>query len=118
MMLAKKTGGLCMFGIELLGGKIADRSSSSTAFYPRSAKYFYDIFAFCTSSLNVSDISFWAKSLFDAIYNPDTDTVFVGFIIPKLRHHLHAYYGKNKDRLLKIKHEYDTYGTMDFPQGI
>jgi hypothetical protein len=118
MEIAQKINGLCLFGVELLGGKISDVSWSNTAFYPRSANFFYDIFAFCASSIDVSDINFWVKTIFDQTYNPTTDTVFVGFPVPKLKNHLNAYYGKNKDRLVQIKQKYDTYGVMDYPQGI
>ena len=118
MEAAQKINGFCLFGVELLGGKISDISSSSTAFYPRTAKFFYDFFAYCASSGDVSDISFWVKSSFDQTYNPDSDTVFVGFPIPKLKDHLHAYYGKNKNELLEIKQKYDSHGVMNFPQGI
>ena len=115
---SKKINGLCLFGIELLGGKIAERSSSATAFYPRQAQFFYDLFAFCDSYINFLDIEAWVKNTFNHIYNPITDNVFVGFPIPKLKNHLNAYYGKNKTRLLKIKQKYDTFGVMNFPQGI
>jgi Berberine and berberine like len=119
MKIARKINGLCLFGIELLGGKISNIPSSNTAFYPRTAKFFYELFAYCASSSDVSNISFWVKSVFDRIYDPETDTIFVGFPIPELKkNHLYAYYGKNKDRLLHIKQKYDTYGVMNYPQGI
>ncbi|AYV85164.1 MAG: hypothetical protein Satyrvirus5_29 [Satyrvirus sp.] len=118
MDAAQKINGLCLFGIELLGGKISEVPPSGTAFYPRNANFFYDLFAYCASSLDVGDITAWVKTTFDVIYNPKTDNVFVAFPIPKLENHLDAYYGKNKNRLIGIKHKYDTYGVMNYPQGI
>lgn len=118
MEIAKKQPGLYLFGIELLGGKISDVKPSETAFYPRRAKYFYDIFTFCESSNDVDYIKTWTKNTFNRIYDPVDNTVYVGFQIPNLKNHLHAYYGKNKDRLIEVKHKYDPFGVMNYPQGI
>ena len=115
---AKQLNGLYLFGVELLGGKISVRSPSDTAFYPREANFFYDIFAFCQSSLDINNLSLWVTEFFNHTYNQVTDTVFVGFPIPNLPKHLEAYYGTNKNRLISIKEKYDTYGVMNYPQGI
>lgn len=118
MELAQKLNGLFLFGIELLQGKISSVPSSETAYYPRVDKFFYDVFAFCASTLDLTDITQWTDNIFNTSYNPNTDTVFVSWIIPKLKNHLDAYYGGNKNRLINIKHKYDTFGVMDYPQGI
>lgn len=118
MNRARSINGLCLFGIELLGGKISEKPSSEAAFYPRQADFFYDIFAYCQSSLDFSDINLWVKEFFDTTYNPNTDNVFIGFQIPNLVDHLTAYYGNNKYRLIDIKNKYDPFGVMNYPQGI
>lgn len=116
--LAQNLPGTYIFSIDLLGGRISQRSSDETAYYPRSANYFYDIFTFSTNSLDVDTITTWASETFETIYQPVQDTVFVGFQIPGLPNHLHAYYGNNSERLIEVKNEYDPNGVMDFPQGI
>jgi len=114
----KNINALYLFGIELLGGKIADKSSEESAFYPRSAKFFYESVAYCESSLDYCYINGWSTSIFNHIYDPHTDNVFVGFPIPGLKNHMQAYYGKNKQRLIQIKKQIDPSNVMRYPQGI
>lgn len=110
--------GLYLFCIELLGGKIKDKSSKESAFYPRKAKYFYDIFIYAESNLDVENITKWSESTFEKFYNHEKDTVFVGFPIVGLKNHEYAYWNKNAKKLRKIKRKYDPLGIMNYPQGI
>ena len=115
---ARQLSGTFLVAVDLLGGKIAEKSSTASAYWPRHASYFYELFAVGESSLDVTDLNAWTTDLFDHLYNINTDTVFVGFIIPKLKHHLEKYYGGNRFRLLEIKEKYDPQGVLNFNQGI
>lgn len=114
----KDQPGIHLFGLEILGGQISCKRPNESAFIARDAQFFVDIFAYCRSSVDYEEINNWTRELFDLLYRPQRDYVFLGFPIPQLPRHLEAYYGQNRFRLLKIKQQYDPDGIMDFPQGI
>lgn len=115
---ARQLNGTFIFATDLLGGKIARKPENYSAYYPRQASFFYEIFAFTESSLNVSSINDWTSAVFNSVYNIKTDTVFIGFPIPHLTKHLKKYYGSHRHCLLQIKHKYDPTDVLFFPQGI
>ena len=110
--------GLHLFGIELMGGKIAEVAPNATAFFPRQAKFMYDIFSYWDSALYTCPVTEWVTSVFEGIYKPGRDTVYVGFPINHLPDHLQAYYGKNKSRLQAVKEQVDPLHILHFPTGI
>jgi len=110
--------GYHIFGIELLGGKISKVANNATAYFPRDAPFFYDLFTYWDSSLDTCSNKQWINNLFHQNYNVDLDTVFVGFPINNLPNHLKAYYGTNESRLRNIKHEIDPFDLLRFPSGI
>lgn len=110
--------GLHLFGIELMGGKISKVGPRETAFYPRESKFFVELFSYWDSALDTCGNQMWVTSLFEKLYNPKKDYVYVGFPINNLPNHLNAYYGKNKNRLLRIKKQVDPFNLLHFPTGI
>jgi len=107
--------GIKIFGIELLGGKILEKSN--TSFYPRNYNYFIDIFTYCDDIITLRLMENWSDELFKLLYIPP-DIVYVGFPIPLLPDHGRAYYGDNYPRLVQIKLKYDPHNLLAYPQGI
>jgi hypothetical protein len=115
---ASRLNGIFLFAVDLLGGRIKHVSSSDTAYYPRQANFFYEVFMYADSCLDIPDITIFSKDVFHHIYNPLTDTVFVGFVIPELPNPSLSYYGSNSIRLEAIKEQVDPLGIMNYPQGL
>lgn len=115
---ARQLSGTFLFAVDLLGGKIADKSSSETAYYPRQANFFYEMFGFGQSVVDVPGLDFWVDNVFNDLYNMKTGTVYLGFIIPNLKQHLIKYYHVNRFRLGKIKQKYDPDDVLRQNQGI
>ena len=117
---AKTLSGIHAFSIELLGGKTSEVAADATAYFPRKAKFFYDVFSYWDSSLDTCVNSRWVEDVFAGTYNrsPRTDTVYVGFPINGLPDHLSAYYGRNKHRLQAVKEVVDPLHILKFPTGI
>lgn len=110
--------GIHLLGIELLGGRISDVSAGETAFVSRHAQYMYDIFSYWDSSVYTCVNQEWVRSLFNAIYQPPHDHVYVGFPINQLHYHNDAYYGDNRLRLREVKRKWDPFSVLHFPTGI
>jgi len=111
--------GLHGFGVELLGGKIAEVRNTDTAFWPRQAHFFYDMFSYWDSSLD-SCVNVQAlEALFGLVYEPDRgDNIYMGFPIDNLPNHLTAYFGQNQTRLQQIKEKIDPLHVLRFPTGL
>ena len=110
--------GRAYLGLQLMGGKIANRQSNETAFYPRQSKFFVDIFNFWDSAVDQVINMKWNGQTFKQLYVTNGPYVYLGFPIPNLPDHLNAYYGENKHRLLKIKHYIDPFNLLKFPGSL
>lgn len=111
--------GLHGFGVELLGGKISEVATTATAFWPRQAKFFYDMFSYWDSSLDSCQNIAAINRLFSLVFQADQgDNIYIGFPIDNLPNHLTAYYGQNKTRLQQIKEAVDPLHVLRFPTGI
>ena len=108
--------GNAYLGLQLMGGKISDVCSCETAFYPRDAKFFVDIFSFWDSNTQETDNMVWNDETFNTLYNEAGPYVYLGFPIFDLP--LRAYYGKNLERLKKIKAKIDPKNLLVFPGSI
>lgn len=117
MNLSQSIPGKHLFGIELLGGKISQVPSNATAYYPRDANYLYDCFSYWNSALDYCNNQQFINELFQLVYHPEEDNVFVGFPINGLLNHPKAYYGENIDRLRTIKAQIDPLNLLPFPTG-
>jgi hypothetical protein len=84
----------------------------------------YDIFSYWTSSEDTCANQAWVKQVFDVVYQPRAggahrdDHVYVGFPRNELPHHLQAYFGRNRRRLLAVKRRVDPLAVLHFPSGI
>lgn len=117
-MIRNKNGSYAYIGLQLMGGKIAERSSDVTAYYPRQAKFFVDIFNFWDNPVNQEFNMKWNGKTFKKLYALNGPYSYLGFPIPHLPNHLNAYYGENKDRLIEIKHEIDPLNLLKFPGSL
>lgn len=115
---ARYNNGLTYIGLQLMGGKISERKSTDTAFYPRSAKFFVDIFNFWDSSVDQEQNMKWNGKTFKELYPIIGPYSYLGFPIQVLANNLHAYYGSNTERLLKIKKQIDPLGLLKFPGSL
>ena len=110
--------GIAYIGFQLMGGMIAKVPFYETAYYARDAKFFMDLFVFYD---NVIDQQFYQQlndTMFDVLYKQQGPYVYLGFPIPFLNNHLHAYYGKNKERLMRIKKVYDPLNLLVYPGSL
>jgi hypothetical protein len=115
---ARKNKAYVHIGLQLMGGKISDRSSSATAYYPRKAKIFVDIFAFWDSAVYQQASLHWSARTFFDLYAIAGPYSYLGFPVPNLPNHLNAYYGKNAPRLLEIKKQIDPLNLLIFPGSL
>lgn len=114
----QKIIGNAYLGLQLMGGKISRVSSRKTAFYPRKAKFFVDIFNFWDSVVNSEANQRWNRKTWTKLYSTNGPYVYLGFPIPEIRDSLMAYYGQNKYRLLDIKKAVDPLGLLRFPGSL
>ena len=95
-----------------MGGKISSVSSFETAYYPRDCKFFVDIFNFWDTPVDQEKNMKWNGKTFQSLYSDLGPYVYLGFPISTLTDPLNSYYGKNKDKLLSIKHRIDPLNIM------
>ncbi|AYV85853.1 MAG: FAD-binding oxidoreductase [Solivirus sp.] len=110
--------GRAYLGLQLMGGEISAVASNETAYYPREAKFFVDIFSFWDNILYQQENFKWNNETFERIYRENGPYVYLGFPIPYLKEHLSAYYGRNKERLLSIKKQVDPLNLLRFPGSL
>lgn len=116
--LMRNTNGQAYIGLQLMGGKISDRKSSETAFFARKSKFFVDIFNFWDSAVDQEVNMKWNGQTFKGLYDIIGPYTYLGFPVPNLPNHLNAYYGTNKERLVKVKKAIDPLGLLKFPGSI
>ena len=92
-------------GFQLMGGRISKVKSNETAFYPRQAKFFLDIFNFWDSISDTKINYKWNNQLFELLYEKLGPYTYIGFPIEGLPSR--AYFGPNLPRLIQIKERYD-----------
>jgi hypothetical protein len=78
-----------------MGGKIAERKSDATAFYPRQSKFFN----FWDSAVDQEANMKWNGQTFKQLYPLIGPYSYLGFQIPALDNNLRPYYGDNLERL-------------------
>ena len=115
---ARHNNGLTYIGLQLMGGKISEKKSSDTAFYPRSSKFFVDIFNFWNSPVDQEQNMKWNGKTFKELYPLIGPYSYLGFPISTLADNLYAYYGDNLERLQKIKNRVDPLGLLKFPGSL
>lgn len=115
---SKYINGKCYIGIQLLGGKVSEKSYCETAFYPREANFFVDIFNFWDSPVYQESNLEWNKKTFETLYVTNGPYIYLGFPITNLPDYLNAYYGKNKKRLLEINKKVDPMRLLKFPGSL
>ena len=115
---ARYNNGFTYIGLQLMGGKISERSSDATAFYPRQCKFFVDIFNFWDSAADQEANMKWNGKTFKQLYPIIGPYSYLGFQIQALNDNLRAYYGENLERLQEIKKKIDPLGLLKFPGSL
>lgn len=103
-------------GLQLIGGEISNVNNNETAYYPRKCNFFIDIFNFWDSPVDQKYNVYWNDKTFDVLYSKTGPYVYLGF--PHQNIPLHSYYGRNLERLTKIKHKIDPLGLLDYPNSL
>jgi len=116
--LADTPSAACLIGLDTVGGAVARRSDTATAFAHRRGvraslqpQAYWD-----TDSEQAAHVA-WVDDLTRAL-GPFTHGGYVNYIDRALRDWPQAYYGPNLDRLLAVKRAYDPCNVFDFPQGL
>jgi len=115
---ARHINGFTYIGLQLMGGKISQKKSSDTAFYPRQSKFFVDIFNFWDSPVDQESNMKWNGKTFVELYPIIGPYSYLGFPVPILSNNLKAYYGDNLEKLRKIKKKVDPLGLLKFPGSL
>jgi len=102
MEQAQRLHGNSYIGFQLMGGAIREVTPSATAFYPREASFFVDIFSFWDNVKYSEENEAWNKNFYGAFYSTLGPYIYLGF--PEK---LGDYYGSNRTRLFDIKKRYD-----------
>jgi hypothetical protein len=105
-----------LIGLQLMGGKISTVSSKHTAFYPRRAKFFIDIFNYWDSTTDQTASEKWNNKTFQSIFKHNGPFCYIGFPINGLIPF--NYYGKNTKKLEKIKQKYDPLNLLNYPGSL
>ncbi len=100
-----------------LGGKVAERSRSDTAFYYRSSRYIMGIQSVWVASQFARQNVAWVNERFQYLKSI-TKGSYVNFPYSKLRNYLEEYYGDNVYYLELVNRKYDPYNFFKFPQSL
>ncbi len=100
-----------------LGGKVMDVSSYETAFFYRDAQYIIGIQSVWTDERFAETNINWIDERFKYL-EKITNGSYVNFPYRGLVDYMHAYYGKNADKLRDAKYRYDPLNIFCFPQSI
>jgi hypothetical protein len=100
-----------------LGGMVKNVSRDATAFYHREARYMLGIQSIWVDQQYARQNIEWVQQQFNYLKTMTTGS-YVNFPYCDLTDHKEAYYGRNADRLTRIKNIYDTLDVFTFPQSI
>lgn len=100
-----------------LGGKVAERSSSATAFYYRNSHYIMGIQSVWVNSQFAEQNVAWVNQRFPYLKSI-TDGSYVNFPYSRLKNYEEEYFGGNANALNVIKRKYDPYNFFRFPQSL
>ncbi len=100
-----------------LGGRVAEKNSSETAFFYRSAKYIIGLQSVWLNEQDAQTNIRWVDKNFKYLESV-TQGSYANFPYGGLADYLEAYYGSNADRLRVIKKKYDPDNVFGFPQSI
>jgi len=105
--------------IQLLpgGGAPSRVAPDATAMYLRRAQFIVQYDAFWAAPQDAAPTMAWAEQ-FRAALAPYTSGAYVNYVDSTLQDYLHAYYGGNLERLVRVKQQYDPENFFAFPQGI
>lgn len=108
MKKGKKLPSSVGISLTLLGGEISKVSSENTAFYPRKAQFFLDIFLKYNQINDGYVMDQWGNGVV-ADFLKDKMYAYVGFPITfsNIKYTPEIYYGKNTKKLIKIRDHYD-----------
>ena len=99
--------------IDAYGGAVNRVAPTATAFPHRHALASVQYFA-----NNGADARGWVTHARAALAPAMTGEAYVNYIDPQLPNALHAYYGANLPRLVKVKHAYDPHNLFHFAQSV
>ncbi|AYV80565.1 MAG: putative FAD-linked oxidoreductase YgaK [Harvfovirus sp.] len=107
-------------------GKVAETSSSATAFPWRKALFWNHIVSNTQEPLLVPDQLSWVNKLYDDLLPyvkkiKNTIPAYVNMVQANLtlhRRYMRSYYGENRHRLIQIKTKYDPHNLFKFQQSI
>jgi hypothetical protein len=106
--------------IESFGGRIRDRRPEDTAFFWRESLFSFTFIAIY--ELGDPDMARkmeeWATGFRNAMTPHFSGGVYVNYLQDDLPDWRHAYYGKNYDRLRRVKETYDPDRLFRFPQDL
>lgn len=100
-----------------LGGRVADVSRDSTAFFYRNARYIIVVQSTWEDSLYAKINTQWVQERFEYL-KEITKGSYVNFPYNNLRDYQEAYYGLHVSKLRAVKKKYDPFNVFKFPQGI
>lgn len=116
-------------GFQLLGwvgGKINEVPSTATAYMHRSARWILDIGSGWADPSDPTrwptpvpaDIRDWVEGFWELLFPFSNGHSYQNFPDPELRDPMRAYYGRNLDRLQRVKAAWDPDDVFTYPQGI
>jgi FAD/FMN-containing dehydrogenase len=115
--LEKAPNALGIAQFDNYGGAVADRKPTDSAFYHREASYNIQYQTYWTDPIDdVVNIE-WVDAM-RAGMQPYTTGGYVNYIDADVPDYLDYYYGPNKDRLMKVKRQYDPDDVFRFAQSV
>lgn len=100
-----------------LGGAIQNISQDQTAVFYRNARFILGFQSVWEDDQAQVENCKWLLGHFPTI-EALTEGSFINFPLAELKDYKKAYYGEYKERLEKIKKQYDPNHVLDFPQGL
>lgn len=107
--LINEAKGRVSISFTLLGGKIINKSTKTSAFYPRKKHFFVDVATSWNTMIEGQEIEEWTDKTVKTLINIDCTYVYVGFPITftNIKYENTIYFGKHYPALQKIKKYYD-----------
>jgi FAD/FMN-containing dehydrogenase len=99
--------------IDAYGGTVNRVAPGATAFVHRRALASVQYFA-----AGGADARAWVESARTTLASAMDGEAYVNYLDPSLPNALHAYYGANLPRLVRVKRRYDPHGLFHFAQGV
>lgn len=104
-------------GVYGLGGRVTDVPPQDTAFFYRGASYIMALETVWEDQQFKDENLEWFEPRFEYIQSV-TNGSYINFPFSGQEDYMHAYYGQNAERLIRVKREYDPDNVFRFPQSI